>query len=163
MLIDRGISAVVGKLKGILKHADDVVDDVKNIPPKDVPEVPDVDTPPKDVPDIDDVVDESPKDTPDVGEDIDGDNGSGKLNSYGIDVDNLKFSNTVQNHTGRPYQDLKLLINEIMESKAPMSDPRGTNALSWTVEGTYNGSKGYYELIIDPTTNTVWHFVFKSK
>lgn len=83
-------------------------------------------------------------------------------NSYGIDMDNLNFSNTVMNHTGRPYQDSKLLINEIIESEPPVPDPRGTNALSWTVEGTFNGSTGYFELIIDPETNTVWHFVFKS-
>ena len=83
--------------------------------------------------------------------------------NYDIDMDNLNFSNTVQNHTGRPYQDSKLLINEIIESKAPVPDPRGTNALSWTGEGSFNGSAGYYELIIDPSSNTVWHFVFKSK
>ncbi|MBS5935363.1 MAG: hypothetical protein KIC94_21180, partial [Clostridiales bacterium] len=86
-----------------------------------------------------------------------------KASSYGIDIDNLNFSNTVQNHTGRPYQDSKLLINEIIESKTPVPDPRGTNALSWTGEGTFNGSTGYYELIIDPSSNTVWHFVFKSQ
>ncbi len=87
----------------------------------------------------------------------------GTASNYGIDMDNLNFSNTVQNHTGRPYQDSKLLINEIIESKPPAPDPRGTNALSWTVEGVFNGSTGYYELIIDPTSNTVWHFVFKSQ
>ncbi len=91
---------------------------------------------------------------------------NGKYNiakSYGIDVENLKFSKTVQSHTGRPYQDSKLLINEIIESTVPMPDPRGTGALSWTVKGTFNGSKGTYELIIDPKSNTVWHFVFKSQ
>lgn len=95
------------------------------------------------------------------GADIPGESGS--ASNYGIDMDNLNFSNTVQNHTGRPYQDSKLLINEIIESKPPVPDPRGTNALSWTVEGTFNGSTGYYELIIDSTSNTVWHFVFKSQ
>lgn len=84
-------------------------------------------------------------------------------NNYGIDMDNLNYSNTVQNHIGRPYQDSKLLINEIIESKPPLPDPHGTNALSWTVEGTFNGSTGYYELIIDPESNTVWHFVFKTQ
>ena len=83
-------------------------------------------------------------------------------NHYGIDVDNLKFSNTVMNHTGRPYQDSKLLISEIIESKLPVPDKYGTSALSWTVDGTFNGSSGYYELVIDPKSNTVWHFVYKS-
>ena len=87
----------------------------------------------------------------------------GKASNYGIDMGNLNFSNTVQNHIGRPYQESKLLINEIIESKPPVPDTRGTNALSWIVEGTFNGSTGYYELIIDPASNTVWHFVFKSQ
>ena len=84
-------------------------------------------------------------------------------NLYGIDLDRLSFSRTVQQHIGRPYQDSKLLIREIMLNKTPVSDPKGTRALSWNVEGIFNGSLGIYELIIDPETNTVWHFVFKSK
>lgn len=91
-----------------------------------------------------------------------GGSGVATINKYGIDVENLHFSKTVQNHAGRPYQDSKLLIQEIMDSKAPVADPRGTGALSWTVEGTFNASSGYYELIIDPSSSTVWHFVFKS-
>ena len=69
----------------------------------------------------------------------------------------------MQNHLGRPYQDSKLLINEIVKCKPPVLDSRGTNALSWTIDGTFNSSIGYYELVIDPISNTVWHFVFKSK
>ena len=65
-------------------------------------------------------------------------------------------------HLDRPYQESKLLINEIMESKTPIPDPQGTNALYREVNGTFNGSTGYYELLIDPASNTVWHFVFKS-
>lgn len=37
-----------------------------------------------------------------------------------------------------------------------------TNALLWKVNGTFNGSVGYYELLVDPASNCVWHFVFKS-
>ena len=84
-------------------------------------------------------------------------------NSYGIDVGNLNFSNTVNNHAGRPYQNSLLLINEIIQSKPPVPDPQGTGALSWTVGGMFNGSMGTFELVIDQLLNTVWHFVFKSK
>ncbi len=35
---------------------------------------------------------------------------SGTASSYGIDMDNLNFSNTVLNHTGRPYQDSNCLL-----------------------------------------------------
>lgn len=75
-------------------------------------------------------------------------------------MDSLNFSKTVQSHTGRPYQESKLTTNEIIESTPPSPDPRGTGALSWNVEGSFNGSVGRYELIIDPKSNTVWHFVF---
>ena len=81
----------------------------------------------------------------------------------GIDVDNLNFSNTVSGHGNRPYQDSKLLINEIINSSEPIQDPQGTNALYWEVDGSFNNSNGIYELLIDPETNTVWHFVYKSK
>ena len=54
---------------------------------------------------------------------VSGWNKGGGASSYGIDMDNLNFSNTVQNHTGRPYQDSTLLINEIIESKPPVPDP----------------------------------------
>lgn len=87
--------------------------------------------------------------------------GANAASRYGIDMDNLNFSNTVQNHTGRPYQDYKLLINEIIESKHPIADPQGTSALYWEVEGSFNGNSGIYELLIDPESNTVWHLLFK--
>jgi len=88
--------------------------------------------------------------------------GTSSLNKYGIDVENLNFSETVSGHINRPYQESKLLANEIIESAAPIPDPQGTNALFWKVDGTFNGSVGYYELLVDPATNCVWHFVYKS-
>ena len=90
-----------------------------------------------------------------------GDIGTNAASRYGIDIDNLNFSDTVQNHTGRPYQDYKSLINEIIESKPPIADPQGTSALYWEVDGSFNGSNGIYELLIDPESNTVWHFLFR--
>ncbi len=32
----------------------------------------------------------------------------------------------------------------------PIPDPRGTNALFWKVDGSFNNSNGIYELVIDP-------------
>ena len=69
-------------------------------------------------------------------------NGGSTAAKYSIDINKLNFSKTVQGNLNRSYQELKLLINEIIESKAPMSDPRGTSALYWKVEGYFNGSKG---------------------
>ena len=54
-------------------------------------------------------------------------------------------------------------MQEIMSAKPPLSDPRGVpGALRWDVQGEMNGSKGSYELVVDPKTNTVLHFLFKS-
>lgn len=54
-------------------------------------------------------------------------------------------------------------MQEIIDSKLPATDPRGVpGALRWDVQGTMNGSKGTYELVVDPKTNTVLHFLFKS-
>ncbi|BDR54519.1 hypothetical protein KIMH_06300 [Bombiscardovia apis] len=51
-----------------------------------------------------------------------------------------------------------------MSSQKPVTDPRGVpGALRRDVEGTTNASKGKYELVIDPKTNTVLHFLFKSE
>lgn len=88
--------------------------------------------------------------------------GSSSVNHYGINLNNLRWSKTVQAHANdRSYQDSKLLIQEIIESGMPTTDPRGTSGLWWKVEGTFNGTQGFYELLIDPETNTVWHFLFK--
>lgn len=80
---------------------------------------------------------------------------------YGIDKENLRWSETIQNHKDRPYQYSKLLMQEIMESNTPSMES-DTGALVWKVRGAFNNSKGVYELIIDSNSNTVWHFLFKS-
>ncbi|WP_420800623.1 DUF637 domain-containing protein [Photorhabdus thracensis] len=92
--------------------------------------------------------------------------------SVRINASNLKLTKTVENHLidinkagdrVRPYGNSRALIQEIMDSKLPSTDPRGVlGALRWDVLGMMNGSKGTYELVVDPNTNTVLHFLFKS-
>jgi hypothetical protein len=91
----------------------------------------------------------------------------GKINAF-----DLQLTKTVENHlqdlskTGnvvRPYGDNRQLIQEIINAKPPMPDPGGvTGALRWDVQGTMNGKQGVYELVVDPKTNKVLHFLFKS-
>jgi len=93
-----------------------------------------------------------------------------------INAEDLKMSNTVQNHMNdiiergqnkgqlvRPYIDSNgttLLTQEIMESGIPVKDSFLENGLRWDVEGTFKGSTGTWELVIDLNTNTVVHFNF---
>ena len=61
------------------------------------------------------------------------------------------------------YPKSRLLIQEIINSALPTPDDQISSGLKWVVEGTYKGSKGIYELVIDQETNTVLHFLFSSK
>ncbi|MDB6375271.1 hypothetical protein PH362_26200, partial [Photorhabdus bodei] len=89
-----------------------------------------------------------------------------------INANDLKLTKTVEKHLidinkagdrVRPYGDSRALMQEIMDSKLPSTDPRGVpGALRWDVPGMMNGSEGTYELVVDPKTNTVLHFLFKS-
>jgi hypothetical protein len=87
----------------------------------------------------------------------------------------LKLSRTVEQHTldvsrrgtpARPYMNPSIrtrLIQDIMDAREPIPDPQGVpGALRWDVEGSINGSRGVWELVIDTKTNTVLHFLFKS-
>ncbi len=50
-----------------------------------------------------------------------------------------------------------------MNSTPPVSDPGGVpGALRWDAQGTMNGSVGTYELVVDPGSNKVLHFLFRS-
>ena len=116
---------------------------------------------------------------------------SSGVNSYGINPNELKLSETVQNHyndtfkkdeviqigdgyqtthyageSTRPYigNGSSMIINEIMEPGSPIADPQGVaSALRWDVTGTLNGTEGTWELVIDMDTETVLHFLFNSK
>ena len=62
----------------------------------------------------------------------------------------------------RPYN-MNLVIGEVANACKGVPDPGGIpGALRYDVAGTMNGSKGAYELVLDPVTNTVYHFLFKS-
>lgn len=81
------------------------------------------------------------------------------------DNGNLKYSDTVSNYYkngSRPYCNSNTLVKEIMQAKTPIKDPQSATGLKWLVEGSYNGTNGYWELVVDTATKTVWHLVFKS-
>jgi hypothetical protein len=75
----------------------------------------------------------------------------------------FKLTDTVaKNLATRPYLKSPLTIQEIMAGGKPIPDPGGfPGALRWDVPGGFNGSTGTWELVVDPKTNTVLHFLFK--
>ncbi len=91
-------------------------------------------------------------------------------------AEDLKMSQTVQNHMNdvikkepnagqlsRPYIDsdsTTLLLKEIMESANPVPDAVLQSGLRWDVSGTFRGSTGTWELVVDMSTNTVVYFNF---
>ena len=97
------------------------------------------------------------------------------LTTY-LDIYGEKIELTVLNHMddlikhgsyageiSRPYIDSNgttLLLDEIMHSATPKLDAYVTNALRWDVQGTFRGSSGIWELVVDTVTNTVLHFNF---
>ena len=63
----------------------------------------------------------------------------------------------------RPYIDsdgTTLLLKEIMESADPVPDTILQSGLRWDVSGTFRGSTGTWELVVDTSTNTIVHFNF---
>lgn len=80
-----------------------------------------------------------------------------------IDVSNLNYSNTSMKHFfERPYMKYNTVIEEIMKAQNPIIDPKAPASLKWDVSGSWNNSIGNWELIINPKTNTIYHFLFNS-
>ena len=53
-------------------------------------------------------------------------------------------------------------IRNVMKAGRGVPDQYFRGGVNYKVPGTYNGSNGVYELGINPKTNTIYHFLFKS-
>lgn len=78
----------------------------------------------------------------------------------------LKYTKTVMNHmNSRPYMKSTLVIQDIMKAVKPVADKSLKNGYKWVVEGfvIINGKAkaGVWELVVDASTKTVVHFLFK--
>jgi hypothetical protein len=92
-----------------------------------------------------------------------------------LKVGKFTYSNTAARHftesvkhgpnagrLSRPYMNSPLTINEIMAAGKPIPDPRGMpGGLRWDVSGTFRGSEGIWELVVNPETEVIVHFNFK--
>jgi hypothetical protein len=93
-----------------------------------------------------------------------------KPNNRGLDASQLSQTRTVAAYSAkyaksgrltRPYINSSLTMQEIMDSVEPIPDPGGVvGGLKWIVPGTWRGSHGVWELVVDPKTKTVLHFLF---
>lgn len=54
-----------------------------------------------------------------------------------------------------------LMIKNIIKSTSPVGDKSLTFGLKWVVRGSYNGTKGIWELVIDVSKKMIVHFLFR--
>ena len=91
----------------------------------------------------------------------------------GLSADDLRFSRTVARHLddvtkdgrpARPYMNSRQLLQEIMDAQPPRPDPGGVpGGLRWDVPGHIQKTEGTWELVVDPNTNIILHWVFKRR
>jgi RHS repeat-associated protein len=89
-----------------------------------------------------------------------------------MDATELTMTRTLEQHLAeiakdgtlaRPYANSRLTIQSIMEAVDPVADPGGVaGALRWDAPGALNGTSGTWQLVVDPSTKTILHFLFVS-
>ncbi|WP_138483542.1 hypothetical protein [Dyadobacter bucti] len=79
-----------------------------------------------------------------------------------IEAGEYTITKTVaKNLATRPYINSPSTITNIMKSGKGVPDAFFKVGMNWKVPGTFQGSKGIFELGINPETNTIYHFLFK--
>lgn len=74
----------------------------------------------------------------------------------------ITLTATVAKHGERVFQTSRQFIDMIVRGFPGRPDPGGApGAIRWDVPGTFNGSKGVFELVVD-SSGRVLHFLFKS-
>lgn len=80
-----------------------------------------------------------------------------------IEAGSYTFTKTAAKHlSSRPYMNSPSTITNIMKSGKGVPDATFKGGVNYKVPGTFNGSQGVWELGINPQTNTIYHFLFKS-
>jgi RHS repeat-associated protein len=78
-------------------------------------------------------------------------------------MDELVQYGTNAGRYSRPYMRSPLTIHEIMATGNGVPDLTAKDALNYKVSGTFRGSQGTWELVIDPNKNLIYHFNFVKK
>jgi hypothetical protein len=79
-----------------------------------------------------------------------------------LDAFELELSPAAARHVAaRPYLADRPLIQQIMDAAEPVADPQGAvNTVRWDIAGTFNGSKGTWELVVNTAQKIIYHFAF---
>jgi hypothetical protein len=73
------------------------------------------------------------------------------------------ITKTVSNNLAtRPYINSPSTITNIMKAGRGVPDAYFKGGMNYKVPGAFNGADGIWELGINPKTNTIYHFLFKS-
>ncbi|AZI20635.1 RHS repeat domain-containing protein [Chryseobacterium taklimakanense] len=87
----------------------------------------------------------------------------GFLEGRALTVGEYTITKTVANNLAtRPYINSPSTIKSIMSVSKGVKDLSFKGGMNYKAYGTFNGSRGIFELGINPRTNTIYHFVFKS-
>lgn len=62
-----------------------------------------------------------------------------------------------------PYINSNQTIQSIIDGGNPIKDTILSNGLKWNVSGTFRGTSGTWELVIDMDSNTIVHFLFNGR
>jgi len=86
-----------------------------------------------------------------------------KATKGGIRAGKYTITKTVSNNLAtRPYINSPSTITNIIKSGKGVPDAFFKGGINYKVPGTFNGSNGIFELGINPETNTIYHFLFKT-
>jgi len=80
-----------------------------------------------------------------------------------IEAGEYTLTKTVTNNLAtRPYINSPSTITNIMRTGEGVPDAFFKGGMNWKVSGAFNGSNGIFELGINPETNTIYHFLFRT-
>jgi hypothetical protein len=80
-----------------------------------------------------------------------------------IQAGEYTITKTVANNLAtRPYINSPSTITNIMKLGKGVRDAYFKGGINYKVPGSFNGSNGIFELGINPETNVIYHFVFKT-
>mgnify|MGYP007115603330 CR=1 FL=1 len=86
-----------------------------------------------------------------------------QIGEEAIKIGEYKITKTVaENIATRPYINSPSTIIDIMKSGKGVPDAYFKGGVNYKVSGSFQGSEGIFELGINPETNTIYHFVFKT-